>query len=75
LFSYEKVLLLVQIVPIFMPKTEPINFKNLATVPVDVRKIILREQSKEKEKKGVAQYSIQMTIIKIIRQWENKCRE
>jgi len=58
-----------------MSKTEPINFKNLSTVPVDVRKIILREQSKEKEKKGVAQYSIQMTIIKIIRQWENKCRE
>lgn len=58
-----------------MANTEPINFKNLATVPVDVRKIILREQAKEKEKKGVAQYSIQMTIIKIIRQWENKCRE
>lgn len=58
-----------------MAKTEPINFKNLATVPIDVRKIILREQGKEKEKKGVGQYSVQQTIIKIIRQWENKCRE
>jgi hypothetical protein len=52
-----------------------INFKNLSSLPIDVRKIILREQAKEKEKRGVAQYSVQMTVIKIIRQWENKCRE
>ena len=65
----------VQIVPFYMPKTEPINFKTLSTVPVDVRKIILAEQQKEKEKKGVGQYSIQMTICKIIRQWKTKCGE
>lgn len=58
-----------------MAKQEPINFKNLATVPIDVRKIILQEQAKEKQKRGVAQYSVQSTIIKIIRQWNNKCNQ
>lgn len=58
-----------------MARQEPINFKNLATVPIDVRKIILQEQAKEKQKRGVAQYSVQSTIIKIIRQWQNKCNQ
>ncbi len=58
-----------------MAKQEPINFKNLSTVPIDVRKIILQEQAKEKDKKGLGQYSIQMTICKIIRQWKTKCGE
>lgn len=58
-----------------MSKTEPIDFKNLATVPIDIRKIILKEQAKEKEKRGVAQYSIQTTVCKIIREWNNKCNQ
>lgn len=54
-----------------MPKNDLL----LRNVPIDVRKIILREQAKEKDKRNVMQYSITSTVIKIIRQWENKCRE
>ena len=57
----------------FMPRKEQIDFKNLATVPIDVCKIILQEQAREKEKRGMAQYSVQLTIIKIVREWKTKC--
>lgn len=39
-------------------------------MPEDVRKIVLREQLKQKEKTGMNQFSIQSTIYKIIRDWE-----
>lgn len=42
----------------------------LKNVPEDVRKIILKEQNKEKENRGRMQYSMSLTIFKIIREWE-----
>lgn len=48
-----------------------ILIKNL---PDDLRKVIVREQAKEKENRGTQQYSLSSTIIKIIREWE-RCRE
>lgn len=50
-----------------------IDFRSLKTLPVDIRKIIVREQGKEKENRGI-QFSISSTIIKIIREWE-KCKQ
>lgn len=44
----------------------------LAAVPEDVRKIILKQQLKEKEDRGINQFSMSTTIYKIIREWE-KC--
>lgn len=55
-----------------MSKGFDISVRN---VPVDVRKIILAVQTKEKEKRGRMQYSMSSTIFKIIREWNNKCRE
>lgn len=39
-------------------------------MPENVRKIVLREQVKQKEKTGMNQFSIQSTIYKIILDWE-----
>lgn len=47
----------------------------LRNIPIDVRKILLKEQFKEKEKRGTMQYSISTTIFKIIREWNNKCNQ
>lgn len=58
-----------------MAKAIQINFKDLSTVPIDVRKIITKEQQKEKDKKGVGKYSIALTICKIVRAWNDKCNE
>jgi hypothetical protein len=44
----------------------------LRGLPEDVRKIIIREQAKEKESRGINQFSMSTTIFKIIREWE-KC--
>lgn len=44
----------------------------LRGVPEDVRKIVIREQGKEKENRGTNQFSMSTTIYKIIREWE-KC--
>jgi len=44
----------------------------LRSLPEDVRKIILKEQLKEKEIRGINQFSMSTTIYKIIREWE-KC--
>lgn len=52
-----------------------IDFKNLSTVPVDVRKVLQKEQQREKEKKGIGKFSIQLTICKIVREWNNKCNQ
>ena len=46
----------------------------LKNVPEDVRKIIIKSQSNEKENKGVNQYSMALTIFKIIKEWNNKCK-
>jgi len=47
---------------------------SLKKVPEEVRKIILREQVKLKEKHGTNQYSISLTIYKIIKEWKNNCQ-
>jgi hypothetical protein len=44
----------------------------LRSLPEDVRKIILKEQLREKENRGINQFSLSTTIYKIIREWE-KC--
>jgi len=46
----------------------------LKNVPEPVRKIIVREQSKQKEKIGSNMFGLEQTIYKIIQEWE-KCRK
>ena len=41
---------------------------NLKEIPIDVMKIILREQGKIKSEKGIGQYSLEQTIYKLIRE-------
>jgi hypothetical protein len=52
-----------------MEKGENITLRN---VPLEIRQIVIKEQNKEKEKRG-SQFSISSTIIKIIREWKLKC--
>lgn len=47
---------------------------SLKAVTPDVMKILLEEQKKEKERRGTNQYSLSRTIIKIIKEWNNKCK-
>lgn len=47
----------------------------LRGLPIDVLKVLLKEQGKEKEKRGVKQFSLSTTIIKIVREWNDKCRQ
>ena len=47
----------------------------LKNVPPEVHKIVIKEQAKEKEFKGVNQFSLALTIFKIIKEWNNKCKE
>lgn len=44
----------------------------LRDIPEEVRQIVLKQQLKEKQDRGVNQYSMSTTIFKIIREWE-KC--
>lgn len=39
-------------------------------IPEDLRKVIIREQAKEKENRGVHQFSLSSTIIKMLREWQ-----
>jgi hypothetical protein len=39
-------------------------------MPLDVRKHVIKYQAEQKIKKGVSQYSLQMTIYTIIREHE-----
>lgn len=43
---------------------------NLKEVPIDVMKIVLREQGKLKAEKGIGQYSLEKTVYKIIRDFK-----
>lgn len=45
----------------------------LKDIPKDVRKYVLKIQGEMKEKKGVAQYSQQLTIFQIIREHKEMC--
>lgn len=44
-------------------------------IPEDIHKLLQDEQAKEKKNRGINQYSLSSTIIKIIKEWKNKCRE
>jgi hypothetical protein len=44
----------------------------LKDVPEDVRKVIIRQQAKEKEFRGTNQFSMASVIYKIIREWNQK---
>jgi len=44
----------------------------LKSVPEDVRKMIIKQQLKEKEDRGTNQYSMSCVIFKIIREWNQK---
>jgi len=46
----------------------------LKNVPEEVRKIILKQQQKEKENRGTNQYSLACVIYKIIKEWNNNCK-
>jgi hypothetical protein len=52
-----------------MPKNDLL----LRNVPIDVLKTILKEQGKEKEKRGLKQFSLSTTVFKIVREWKNRC--
>lgn len=44
------------------------------SMPQDVYRIVLKEQNRIKEEKSRSQYSLELTIYHIIREFE-KCRE
>lgn len=44
-------------------------------IPDDILNVVLRRRDKEKQKKGIKQFSLSTTIIKIIKEWNNKCNE
>ena len=48
-----------------------INFNGVDTKTM---KIILDEQNRQKKLHGRNQYSLSQTIIKIVNQWNNKCK-
>lgn len=48
-----------------------ISFKG---VPKDVMQIILNEQHKQKTALDRRQYSLSQTLIKIVKEWNNKCK-
>lgn len=43
---------------------------HLRGIPEDLWRVIVREQAREKVNKGINQYSLSATVIKIIREWE-----
>lgn len=43
-------------------------------LPEDVRKVLLQVQKEEKENRGTNQFGLSSVIFKIIREWNNKCR-
>lgn len=47
---------------------------NLRNVPIEIRRIIIKERNKEEDKRG-SKFSLSSTIIKIIREWNNKCNQ
>lgn len=46
----------------------------LKNMPEEVRKILLKQQQKEKENRGTNQYSLSCVIYKIIKEWNNNCK-
>lgn len=46
----------------------------LKNIPEEVRKILLKQQQKEKENRGTNQYSLSCVIYKIIKEWNNNCK-
>lgn len=46
----------------------------LKNIPADVNRILLNEQKEAKEQKGTNQFSIELTVYKIIREFE-RCKK
>lgn len=46
----------------------------LRTIPADVFKIVLQEQGRIKNQRGVGKFGIEQTLYSIIREWK-RCRE
>jgi len=46
----------------------------LRNIPTDVFKILLKEQHKVKQARGVGRYGIEQTVYKIVREYE-RCRD
>lgn len=46
----------------------------LKNLPEDIRRLILKQQAKEKASRGTNQFSMELTIYKIIREWD-RCKE
>lgn len=44
----------------------------LTDVPEEILKVIKEAQAKEKESRGIGQFSMPSTIYKIIREWSKK---
>ena len=48
---------------------------SLKGVDEKTMKIILDVQNEEKKNRGVNQYSLSRAIIKIVNEWNNKCKQ
>lgn len=47
----------------------------LREVPIEIVRIINKEQAKVKAERDIKQFSLSSTIYKIVKEWNNKCRE
>lgn len=47
----------------------------LREVPIEVIRIINKEQAKVKAERDLKQFSLSSTVYKIIKEWNNKCQE
>lgn len=57
-----------------IPDVELPKSHTLRNIPADVFRLIMKEQSEIKQKKGTNMFSFECTIYKMIRDY-NKCRE
>lgn len=48
---------------------------SLKGIDHETMKIILDVQNEEKKYRGVNQYSLSKAVIKIIKEWSNKCKK
>lgn len=51
-----------------MTKKETVSMR--CEIPKDVYKILIRQQAKEKEKRDIGQFSLELTMYTIIRRWD-----
>lgn len=48
---------------------------SLKDVDEETMKVILDVQVQEKKNRGINQYSLSKAVIKIIKEWNNKCKK